>query len=199
VDPNFAISQNISTDSRDERIDRDYLLTDLSTDRADREQTRLFLHHCSPTTLVYQPPASSNNNIHNTPTKLSRRGWQYSSLTVNMVDNSGLHRRCLQQARVIFLINICIASFVLLKLVPCNNGSSNLYLPNDNYHRQLQSTKSTSDREYMYIIIHYHKTGHDLTRSLIDMVSSGISGVKKPVVWTRRTMLSTFSGETKVG
>lgn len=53
--------------------------------------------------------------------------------------------------------------------------------------------------DYTYIIIHYHKTGHDLTRSLVDMISSGIPGISKPTVWTRRTMLGTFNKDSKVG
>ena len=110
------------------------------------------------------------------------------------------------QSKTSILIYVCITSFIVFKLAYNNDGGTASY---NSSHRQLKhSNRATSrvevnerdkhDREYMYIIIHYHKTGHDLTRSLIDMISSGIPGLSKPVVWNRRTMLSTFSSETKV-
>ena len=147
-------------------------------------------------------PIASSSSSHQLPPLHRHRGHYYQrkcGLDMRWV-------RCLpRQSKTTILIYICIASLIVLKLACRNNATTNY---NASHRRQLkQSNQATSieggkddddDREFMYIIIHYHKTGHDLTRSLIDMISSGLPGISKPVVWPRRTMLRTFLSETKV-
>lgn len=105
-----------------------------------------------------------------------------------------------KQPKLILLLSVCIASFVFFKSAFHNDSSSPLSNYNHDAHRHLKAKKTNSPepREYTYIIIHYHKTGHDLTRSLVDMISGGIPGVSKPTVWTRRTMLSVFDKDSRV-
>lgn len=110
---------------------------------------------------------------------------------------------CSKQSTCFIILNICVTSIFFLQYVLHSNGDArdNLLLTNYTHdsHRHLKANKKVlQPRDYTYIIIHYHKTGHDLTRSIVDMISGGIQGVSKPTVWTRRTMLSTFNKDTRV-
>ena len=98
----------------------------------------------------------------------------------------------------ILLVNFFIGLVILINFSPKNIDVR----PVARARRHLKAAivPSNNDQvEYMHIIIHYHKTGHDLTRSLINIMSSEISGMKERLVlWNRRTMLRSFNKTTKV-
>lgn len=102
------------------------------------------------------------------------------------------------------LIAILMANFFIGLLILVNNSAHNINvwptIPRARRHLKASQTSNHEHKQYMYIIIHYHKTGHHLTKSLTDIIlSSEISGVNKRLVrWNRRTMLRSFDSKTKV-
>ncbi|KAL3785463.1 hypothetical protein HJC23_008273 [Cyclotella cryptica] len=74
------------------------------------------------------------------------------------------------------------------------------YQQQQNFHRRLAVAPPIVDDpidNYLFIIIHYHKTGHDLSRSLIDMISAGIPDIPRPIVWSRKSMITSYSKAVK--
>lgn len=136
-------------------------------------------------------------------------------------DNNLASRRESKLCKALTLIEIFLASFLLFTFVsPRTNVQSgisfNIYNHDEifasqswhhhhqqqHHHRQLAVSSPTVDaplENFLYIIIHYHKTGHDLSRSLIDMISAGIPDIPKPIVWKRKTMINSYSNAVKVG
>lgn len=104
---------------------------------------------------------------------------------------------CSMQSTRFITLNILFV-VILLHFVLRGTGDENDNLILTNYTHQFHRHLKFKPREYTYIIIHYHKTGYHLSRSIVDMISGGIQGVNKPTVWSRRAMLSTFSKNSKV-